>query len=199
MRVPDPELASDVGHSGRVFSLPRALMWKHSGGKKKKTPTSLQLWSNLFTHLPINFISKVSGFLSATVWGSYLPLSDLAAPAFRLNMLSFNEILFSVSSCYWDTWKKAVSHCLCKKPTRLTPEGSRSKMTVKQYLANWQNFTLGIWIFEDFELQRQVAACTPLDHPPSQHTLVLCGWCGLCVYTGVFQRPLPEQPHLPLL
>ena len=34
MRVPDPELASDVGHSGRVFSLPGALMWKHLGKKK---------------------------------------------------------------------------------------------------------------------------------------------------------------------
>lgn len=57
MRVPDLELASDVGHSGRFVET--------LGGKKP--PTSLRLWSNILAHLPINFISKVSGFLYTTV------------------------------------------------------------------------------------------------------------------------------------
>lgn len=76
MRVPSTNLASDLGHSGKVFGLSR-LAWKHLG---KKSPTSLKLWfsswSHLLSHLSVSFIYMVTG----GQWFSFHQFEDLTFP-----------------------------------------------------------------------------------------------------------------------
>ena len=196
MRVPVSRAGLRSWPFGQGFQFTKSTSVETLG---KKSPTSLRLWSNLLPHLPINFIYKPTSSQWFSFHHSLRILPFLKQPSsstvFRLNMLNFNEILFLVSSCYWDTWRKQWESLSMQKPTRLTLKGSRSKKIVKQYLATGQNFTLGTWIFEDFQLQ---TCQQPAHHKPPKCTLVLCGWCDLCAYTGIFQGTLHEQPHLPL-
>lgn len=110
---------------------------------------------------------------------------------FRVDMLSFREILFSVKLVLLGYLEKAVRVTVYTKNNQADPKSCRSKKIVK--------IMLGTWIFEDLQLQRNFAACTPYIAHLAQQTVMLCGWCDLCLYTGIFQRTLYKQPNQPLM
>lgn len=89
-------------------------------------------------------------FLSTTVWGSNLSLSDPTAPCARREYVKllwdsiFSKLLLR------DTWRKQWESLSMQRTTRLTLKFTRCKKRVKPYLAAGQNFMLETWVFEGF-------------------------------------------------